>query len=254
MGYKTGNDVYVLPAANKTGTSWSCIWDAGGQDTLSNEGVSRGCVIDLRAAPLTGENAGGYVSSANGIIGGFTIANTVVIENAIGGDGDDRLNGNAAGNQLRGNGGDDTISGANGNDNVVGGTGGDTLSGGNGNDRLSGGSGNDTMTGGGGADTFVFDKAPGRSNVDRVTDYNVAADTIRIDNAAFAGLATGTLAAGAFVRNTSGNAQDASDRIIYESDTGKLYFDRDGIGWSAKVHFATLSTNLTLTQADFIVI
>jgi serralysin len=89
--------------------------------------------------------------------------------------------------------------------------------------------------------------------VDRITDYNVAADTIRIDNAVFSGLSAGALAGSAFVRNSTGNAADASDRIIYESDTGKLYFDRDGTGSAAKVHFATLSTGLSLTQADFFV-
>ena len=61
------------------------------------------------------------------------------------------------------------------------------------------------------------------------------------------------MAAGAFVKNTSGNAADSSDRIIYESDTGRLYFDRDGTGLAAKVHFATLDMNLGLTHADFFV-
>jgi Ca2+-binding RTX toxin-like protein len=59
------------------------------------------------------------------------------------------------------------------------------------------------------------------------------------------------LAAVAFVRNTSGNATDASDRIIYETDTGRLYFDRDGTGSAAKVHFATLDRNLDLDSDNF---
>ncbi len=107
--------------------------------------------------------------------------------------------------------------------------------------------------GGGGADQFVFDQRPGTTHADRMTDYTVAADTIRIDNADFTGLAGGTLKAAAFVRNTSGNAADASDRIIYERDTGKLWFDRDGTGSAEKVHFATLDKNLALTHADFFV-
>jgi len=128
-----------------------------------------------------------------------------------------------------------------------------SLTGNGGNNSLNGGAGNDTMTGGGGSDTFVFDTTLGSSNVDTIADYNVAADTIRIDNAVFAGLATGTLKASAFVANASGNAADASDRIIYESDTGKLFFDKDGTGSAAKVQFATLDKNLALTHADFIV-
>ena len=81
----------------------------------------------------------------------------------------------------------------------------------------------------------------------------MVADTIRLENAIFTGLVGGPLSAAAFVRNTSGNAADASDRIINESDTGKLYFDRDGTGGAAKVHFATLGINLAMTNADFFV-
>jgi Ca2+-binding RTX toxin-like protein len=128
-----------------------------------------------------------------------------------------------------------------------------TIFGNGGNNTLNGGSGSDTLAGGAGADTFIFNTGLGASNVDRITDYNVAADTIRLENAVFTGLAGGGLAASAFVRNTSGNAADASDRVIYETDTGKLYFDRDGTGGAAKVHFATLGTNLAMTNADFFV-
>jgi serralysin len=75
-----------------------------------------------------------------------------------------------------------------------------------------------------------------------------------MDNAVFGGISTGTLSAAAFVSNASGNAEDASDRIIYEADTGKLYFDRDGTGSAAaRVHFATVSSNLSLTHTDFVV-
>jgi Ca2+-binding RTX toxin-like protein len=127
------------------------------------------------------------------------------------------------------------------------------LTGNSGINSLNGGGGSDTLAGGGGSDTFVFDTNLGASNVDRITDYNVAADTMRIDNAVFAGLATGALSSSAFVKNTSGNAADMSDRIIYESDTGKLFFDMDGTGSAAKVQFATLDKNLDLTHADFII-
>jgi Ca2+-binding RTX toxin-like protein len=128
-----------------------------------------------------------------------------------------------------------------------------TIVGNTGANTLNGGAGLDTLTGGGGADSFVFNTALGSGNIDRITDFSAFADTIRLENAIFTGLAAGTLAATAFRSNTSGNAADASDRIIYESDTGRLYFDRDGTGAAAKVHFATLATGLTLTNADFFV-
>ena len=94
--YHTGNDSYVLPTSNTVGTGWSCIWDAGGIDTINGSSTTGGCEILLIAAPLTGEAAGGYVSYMYGIVGGFTIANNVVIENATGGSGDDFIYGNSS--------------------------------------------------------------------------------------------------------------------------------------------------------------
>ena len=118
---------------------------------------------------------------------------------------------------------------------------------------LNGGYGNDTMIGGAVTDTFVFNSALGSGNVDRIRDFNVADDTIRLDDAVFVGLARGTLSASAFAANVTGRATDALDRIIYETDTGRLYFDADGSGAGARVHFATLSASLALTSADFFV-
>ena len=52
--------------------------------------------------------AGGAISKVDGIFGGLTIANGVVIENAAGGSGNDTIKGNSANNVLDGNAGDDT--------------------------------------------------------------------------------------------------------------------------------------------------
>lgn len=112
----TGDDTYVLPDALATGTYWSCIWDAGGEDEISNAGSTKATTINLNAAPLIGANAGGYVSWNKGIPGGYTIANGVVIENAVGGDGNDTLIGNAADNVLDGGDGVDSLFGGRGND------------------------------------------------------------------------------------------------------------------------------------------
>lgn len=128
--------------------------------------------------------------------------------------------------------------------------------GGGGADRLYGNIGNDTLTGGTGADAFVFHSAPNAStNVDRITDFSVADDSIWLENGVFTALAaTGTLSAGAFVRNTTGLAQDASDRLIYESDTGELYYDSNGNAAGGSVLIAVLNPNLLLTNLDFTVI
>ncbi len=137
MGYHKGTDTYVLPGQNITGTGWACIWDAGGYDRISAGLTTRSAYIDLRPAPLVGSHAGGYVSSLGGIIGGFTIANDVVIESASGSQGNDRIYGNNLNNSLYGKTGNDTLNGFYGND---------WLDGGLGNDNLNGSQGNDTVS------------------------------------------------------------------------------------------------------------
>ena len=165
MTYNTGNDTYALPTVNAVGTGWSCIWDAGGSDTISNAGSSEACTIDLNDAPLTGANAAGYVSSVTDIVGGFTIAKGALIENAVGGSGGDTLIGNEQANTLSGGGGNDTLRGYSGNDTLngdagndtlIGGAGNDTLNGGDGDDTLNGGAGNDALNGGAGLDTASY--------------------------------------------------------------------------------------------------
>lgn len=179
MDHATGDDTYLLPARNGAGTFWQAIWDAGGTDTIRHDGRA-GAVIDLRAATLAYEaGGGGFLSAAAGIAGGFTIAAGVVIENATGGAGHDRITGNAAANRLEGRGGNDILEG---------GAGDDILAGGAGRDRLTGGAGGDTLTGGRGADLFLF-RAAGDSpagNGDVIADFGPGRDRIHLG--AFGGL------------------------------------------------------------------
>ena len=104
-----GDTVYQLPTANAAGTGWSCIWDPNGSNTISNAGISAACRIDLRAAPLSGVNAGGYASYVIGTLGGFTIANGTEIDRAVGGLGDDVIYTNTASDMIVGGGGFDRI-------------------------------------------------------------------------------------------------------------------------------------------------
>jgi len=130
-----------------------------------------------------------------------------------------------------------------------------TLVGNAGNNFLNGGTGSDVLTGGLGADTFVFRDAVGASNIDMITDFNVAADTIQLDNAVFSAIVgTGTLSLAQFTANASGTAQDATDRIVYETDTGKLFYDSNGNAAGGSIQFAKLSSGLALTNADFTVL
>jgi Ca2+-binding RTX toxin-like protein len=116
---------------------------------------------------------------------------------------------------------------------------------------IDGGAGADLMAGGLGNDSFVFSTALGAGNIDAINDFSVPSDTMRLDDAIFAALATGTLTSAAF--HIGAAAADASDRIIYDQATGALYYDADGDGAGVAQQFATLSTGLILTNADFII-
>jgi VCBS repeat-containing protein len=123
------------------------------------------------------------------------------------------------------------------NQNLHGTDGIDLLASGAGNDILAGGAGNDVLFGGGGSDTFVFDTAlNGASNVDTILDFqaNGDADYIFLSQKVFGSLTGtgGTLDAWQFaaVNDGSGAAAllDAGVHLIYDSQTGSLYYDADG--------------------------
>ncbi len=158
---------------------------------------------------------------------------------------------NLVGNELA-----QRINGNNGANAVYGMGGNDTLYGYAGNDWIKGGPGNDILYGGAGLDNFIFDAALSATiNLDRIGDFNVAQDTIRIDNAVMPGLGTtlGTLASGKFWKSTAGVAHDVDDRIIYDTDTGRLFYDSNGNAAGGAIQFAVLAPNLALAYADFVV-
>ncbi|MDX8523692.1 calcium-binding protein [Mesorhizobium sp. MSK_1335] len=129
---------------------------------------------------------------------------------------------------------------------------GQTILGNNGDNKINGGGGSDLLKGYGGHDAFVFNTALGANNIDRIADFNVSQDKIHLDHAVFAGLQKGALAAGNFHVGLS--AHDASDHIIYNSNTGALSFDSDGIGGHAQTQFASLAPHLHLGENSFLVI
>ncbi|MFN0194176.1 MAG: beta strand repeat-containing protein [Aestuariivirga sp.] len=127
-----------------------------------------------------------------------------------------------------------------------------TMVGGSGKNYIDGKDGSDTLTGGLGSDQFTFTTALGAANIDTVTDYDAVNDYIRIDNAIFTGLAAGFLDAAALVIGAA--ATTAAHRIVYNSATGALLFDADGVGGAAATQFATLSTGLALAADHVFVI
>lgn len=129
------------------------------------------------------------------------------------------------------------------------------LRGNGGSNTLDGGLGGDALRGLGGSDTFVFSTALGRENVDRITDFNVGEDVIKLDHAIFAALNPGDLSVSAFKNLDAPHAKlDASDRILYDHDTGALSYDADGNGSGQAVRFAVLTNKADLSYHDILVV
>jgi Ca2+-binding RTX toxin-like protein len=162
------------------------------------------------------------------------------------------LIGNGLAQFIQGTNGANILSGDGGADQLSGLGGSDILLGGDGDDFLNGGAASDVLNGGAGADIFVFADAPGAGNIDAIQDFASGSDRIALDHHVFTGLSNGVLPANAFVVGAA--AQDADDRILYDSATGALWFDADGNGAGAAVQFATLSGHPPIAAGDFAVI
>ncbi|HCZ14364.1 MAG TPA: RTX toxin, partial [Candidatus Accumulibacter sp.] len=228
-----------------TGNDWSNVLDGqSGADTLIGLGGDDTYLVD-HAGDLVVEVQNGGSDTVKSSID-YTLGNDVEHLSLLG-----TLNlkgtGNALANRVTGNSGANTLTGGGGND---------SLDGGAGSDVLAGGLGEDTLTGGVGADSFRFDTLfDPITNRDTISDYVVLDDTIQLENTIFSSLTVpGMLVAGWF-RSGAGvsSAADADDYLIYDSESGALYYDADGNGAGAAVQFATLSSGLALSNADFLI-
>ncbi len=126
--------------------------------------------------------------------------------------------------------GDDEITGYLSGDRLNGLAGDDTLDGREGNDTLNGGAGDDTLTGGTGSDRFVLDVAPGEGNTDTITDFQSGVDTIALKASLFSAL------------GSAGTRVGLGDNLTYDSGTGELAYDADGVGGAEGVTIAILGT------------
>ena len=191
--YNSGNTTYTFssttgemfvngvsqgdPDGNKV---FRTIWDGNGVDTYDLHNFSGNQSIDLRPGNWTTFNSAqlannraysGGTNLAPGNIANALLYNgdaRSLIENAIGGSGNDSMYGNDAGNNMTGGAGNDYMYGIAGNDTNYGGAGDDTLdeslgsNGGNdfqfgegGNDSVYGGYGDDYVDGGANDDRLV---------------------------------------------------------------------------------------------------
>ena len=133
----------------------------------------------------------------------------------------------------------DVIRGGRGADNIDGMSGNDALFGGRGSDVLAGGYGANFLTGGRGHDVFFFALF---DDITTISDFTSGKDRVRT----------------AFINNPeAGNivfgaeALDGDDYLIYDSVTGRLLYDHDGVGGDEAVQFAVVNPGTSITASDF---
>jgi Ca2+-binding RTX toxin-like protein len=230
MSTRSGDTVYSWAPGQQL---LETIWDGGGIDTINWSNQSSAAKINLGAGQWS-ELGPTYWNGAENVSQTLAIAYNVTIENATGGAGNDTITGNDVSNVLNGGDGNDSLKGEAGNDTLV------------------GNFGNDTLTGGSGADQFTFYSLT--AGIDIITDFlGEQADKLVVSASGFGGgLIIGDLSSEQFTIGSA--AADESDRFIYDSTTGGLFFDMDGIGTSGQVQLATLSTNLSLIASNISVI
>jgi len=207
--YQSGNTTYTLSSS----TTLQTLWDAGGIDTLDASSITDdGVILDL--TPFDNEvtsawfNGANINATSNVLLGGayLTAGNlasyqATIIENALGGSGDDLIIGNGV------------------------------------NNVLLGGAGNDALTGGSGNDTFVFTTTSG---VDTIADFSHANDSLLFDTDVFTAATSLTADDFLSVAGFAGG-NGSGDIFIYDSTDGDLFYDADGAGSNNAIQVATLT-------------
>jgi Ca2+-binding RTX toxin-like protein/subtilisin-like proprotein convertase family protein len=110
----SGNDTYVFTEEGFRSAATSALQDESGTDTINASVLTHDMVVDLAQGVIASQGVTDHIAS------------WTVIENAVTGAGNDRLDGNAAANNLQGRDGNDTLTGGLGNDSLSGGAGSDT--------------------------------------------------------------------------------------------------------------------------------
>ena len=126
-------DEFYLIAENSGKLPWKTIWDTGGNDTIEIQSTPDiPAIIDLSPAILIEQNEAINLGGISKLLGrdnygGFILGESVEIENAKSGSGDDQITGNALNNFILSSGGNNVIEPRTGHDLVLLGKGDDTI-------------------------------------------------------------------------------------------------------------------------------
>ena len=250
-----GNTVYQwLPSSGTTFVNgvaeeatagniiFKTIWDGGGSDAYDLSAYTAHVSIDLNpgcwtttsTSQLANLSGNGAVLAPGNVANSYLYNNSTksLIENAIGGSGNDTIIGNAVANIL------------------MGGAGNDTIKGGIGDDRLIGGLGIDILTSGDGKDKFVFNTLAEAG--DTITDFKHGKDLIEISKLGFdLSYKSGALSSKYFDAN--GIATHSGPEFIYDKKTQTLLFDADGNDASQAITVAHLTGVSLLSSRRYLV-
>ena len=91
------------------------------------------------------------------------------------------------------------------------------------------------------------------NGVDTITDFDGTEDRLLLEDFIFSAIG-GALDAGEFVSNSGGVAGDANDFLLYDSDTGSLYYDADGSGTGVRILIATLTGAPPIGPTDILIV
>ncbi|MBJ2220183.1 M10 family metallopeptidase C-terminal domain-containing protein [Pseudomonas sp. MF7453] len=182
-GFNSNTNREALSLKGANDSPIFCVWDGGGNDTLDFSGFAQDQKINLNAESF---------SDVGALKGNVSIAKGVVLENAVGGYGNDALEGNEVAN------------------------------------RLKGGGGADRLRGGGGGDTFVYDRASESTpdNPDVILDFESGADKIDLSGI----LKASGISAPKVVDHLSGHPGQVVLKYDEGSGEGSLALDVTGNG------------------------
>lgn len=208
MGTVAGNKIFLT------------IWDGNGVDTYDLSAYSSNLSIDLQPGAWSTFNTsatGQRASLGSGNFAAGNVANALLyngnvqslIENVIGGSGNDTIVGNVVGNDLKGSAG---------------------------NDILNGLGGADVLTGGSGADTFRFDASAFDGTVDQIADYSYAANDV-IDLSSVVSTSAGNLASYVKIVMSSGST---ASLMVDRDGSGSTY------GWATIAQISGVTANSTV--------
>lgn len=212
-GFNSNTDRDFYTATSSSQKLIFSVWDGGGNDTLDFSGYSQNQRINLNSESF---------SDVGGLKGNVSIAAGVIIENAIGGAGNDVIVGNGADNVIKG---------------------------GNGNDVIYGGHGQDQLWGGNGNDTFVFfelEDSPYKSP-DKIWDFATGKDKIDLSFFNHVGKGSDFIH---FVDHFSGQAGEALLSYDAQNNLSELALNING---SANPDFLVHIVGQANATTDFIV-